>query len=345
MNISYTFNIETSIEFIHMNTFLIKVEEQYKEEFLSNFNKSKSLIDTQDDIDSNGNEIIDDNVCSCGCKEFTIVGCNKICVNCNSVIEVTTFSKEVADNESKAENELFKNIKSKTTSNDRYKNIPHAEIALKKIYDEIMETTGKYINEIKKYNITKSLHTEIIANTVRLYKEIYEEKNHRNPPKTAILAICFNYVSKENFIYWSKKELAKMFNMTQKHITKGNNKVNKLASINHEFRKLLNRRPLVIFDILEEIKFKFGSKLSSTDIQRLTEITNRISELPVVLKNTPRPIMGGLFAKFVKVYDIKNISNKDIIQELNISSSSINKYSKLLGYMIYPKEIVRYNFI
>lgn len=264
-----------------------------------------------------------------------------ICDDCATVLEEDVTSSDIRDNESKPFNELFPNIKNriitmrKSTKSSHsltvWNSIPYQEKALHSTY---LDALKKYTEYCKKKSFSTDNAPDIICKTLILYKEISKEQSRRNPIKMGIIAICFNYISKEKYVIWTKKELAEIFQVDVKYITRGNNLINKFCKDNKDFCKMINRSPITLNDMLDKIRFKFKDKLSEEDFINLKKIIKRVEELPVTLNNTPRPIMSGIFANYIKVFGVQGISIEDIIRELPASPSSISKYINLYAHVV-----------
>lgn len=266
-----------------------------------------------------------------------------LCKSCLSIVSV----EKTEENKKEEEiiNKLLPNYRTRTVISSgsnrikkvyTYVSISSEERSINKIYNDILEKYTKNISIANGHDVKKA-EKDLIIMTIMLYKKIIKFGGtiHRDPLKTGIIAICFQYIAKDNYIIWTNKEISKIFNVEMKHITKGVRIINKLAKIEPEFRKHINRNPITLSDMVEKINFRFPL-ITYDDLNRLKKIVNRIKETRTALTNTPRPIISGILYNYVKLYNIP-ISKKEIIEGLSVSDSSITKYSKKFKYVIYKK--------
>jgi hypothetical protein len=273
--------------------------------------KKKNREDTE-----NINKEICDN---CSSTVFTINGIYLVCDTCSSVI------REYKNNDINREIELLPNTKTRTSvcgngklSRDMqrmytYMWIPTDERSINNVYKEIYDKISGHLDIINRHNTQKKTIKGLALKIATLYKQVLKYgKVRRNPLKTGILAICFHYVSKENY-----------------------NIINKTCRINKEFRKLVNRVPITLLDMIEKIDYKFAS-IKRKDILRLKRIIRRIQDLPIVINNTPRPVISGILLNYSIFYGMTDTINVTTIEKsLSVSTSSINKYSNRLSHVIY----------
>ena len=281
----------------------------------------------------------------CNCTETKKDTRHIICKGCLSIIK--SYENIESTKDADYELDIIPNMKTRTTvyGNTKfgrtmqrvytYISVPTKERSTNNIYKEILGKYCRHLDRAARHDSKNKISKDLIARTVKLYNKVVENsKIHRNPLKTGIISICFHYVAKENYIIWTKKELSEIFEVDIKHITKGNNIINKICRINHEFRGLINRSPITLIDMIEKINHKFPS-ITREDIIRLKNIVNRIKMSPKVINNTPTPIISGILLNYVKLYGIKHISIQDIQNKLSVSPSSINKYSNYFSYAVY----------
>lgn len=226
----------------------------------------------------------------------------------------------------------------------KYITVQHHEKTLYNLKKEITAKIGRHLNIVNRNN-TKCIPTELINNTIKLYANIINisKKIYRDPLKMGIIAMCFYYISKDNYVIHARKALANIFEIKQTYITDGNNNINRLCRENSEIGALINRDPITLYDMIDKIAHSF-STLTTKDINNLKKILKRVINSQHAIANTPQAVMSGIFYNYIKYNNINTISKKDIVKKLDISISSIGKYSKLFKYAMYNYEIQHFKF-
>lgn len=308
--------------------------------FLEKYSGGSSMVKKKNrEEEEEDNKIICE---QCGSTDVILNTIYITCTRCSYVL------KKYKTNDINTEVSLLPNMKTRTSvcGNGKqardmqrlytYMWIPTDERSIHNVYKEIYNVVSKHLNLINRHDTQKRTANTLSMKTAILYRELIRcDKVHRNPLKKGILAKCFYYKSKENYIILTKKELAKIFEIDVKYVTKGNNIINKTCRANKEFRKLVNRSPITLIDMISKIDHKFPT-ITEIDIERLKRITKRIKDLSISLNNTPRPIISGLLLNYAIYYGMTDTINSSTIEDkLSVSSSSINKYSSMLSHVIY----------
>lgn len=193
--------------------------------------------------------------------------------------------------------------------------------------DKVQLETRKFITEVfKRNNITNTL---IINETTKLFTILNKLLCRRTPIKFGILANAFRYVSKNYYRLYSYKELAKMFNIKKKIITKSNKIINALCKENIKIKNMINQKPIKLIDYSLTIKDKFP-EFNKDDMRILDEIMVAIEGTLINKCNEPKSILAGLIVNLIELTPrLKlQISRSMIRSRLNVSSSTVIEYKE-----------------
>jgi transcription initiation factor TFIIIB Brf1 subunit/transcription initiation factor TFIIB len=205
------------------------------------------------------------------------------------------------------------------------------------VYKE--NTLAKVFNDIetkcKKYRITKA----IIDGAKILYKNLKQKKHDFGPSEgknviirgfncKQIVAACFHFAAILQHQPRSTKEVADIFDMTYKQITKGCRKFLEIMKDN-----------FIIFDIKpscgSDFINRFGSKieLPNNTIQLAQTISNNATKLDIASNHQATSIAAASILMAITINNNKNINKKIIGTAFGISDVTISiTYKKLLPY-------------
>lgn len=301
---------------------------------------NQDIILTKDD---------DCNICkTCGHDKFRRdekLG-DTVCENCLKIVYTINTSEKLIDAATNPVNQLLFQTKNRVVISGgknnyrrrqcKWDGISSSEAADNKLLNEII---GKFkrVPNIIAYG---TISNDDIANALLIYRFIKKIKQRRDPIKMGIIAKAFYWVSKDNHILYSANDLAKMFNIDKKYISKGNKIINGYCQDYPEFDNLIEKSPISANDIIDKIQYKFDKLVTNKDIMELKVLANRIGETLTALKNTTRAVICGIFNIYCS-QRIPTITKSMICEKMSISDSSISKYSKVFGYLIYDRK--KYN--
>lgn len=306
----------------------------------------------------------------CGSKNFTTCEEMIVCITCNTIIE-ERFSDKITwkSGESRELNDcsstvsrIMPEISTKTYISGRcsralkqlhqWNSSSYSEKVNKKIYDDLCILYANYVklkakeryardHNIPIKNVPENkliiplINKEIIEDTVMKYKAINNTKISRFPIRDGVIAKCFYYACKDRYIIMHNQDLTKMWNIKNDVISRGNNKLNKQLKANKKIWSQFNKRPIKLTDYIYNLRGIFP-KLLEEHVAIIKRIIYRIIDNRIVLKNTPRAILSGILNNCIRIYKFP-ITYLDIKDELYISISTINKYTKSLEPLIYRK--------
>uniref|UniRef100_A0A6C0BTM5 Cyclin-like domain-containing protein n=1 Tax=viral metagenome TaxID=1070528 RepID=A0A6C0BTM5_9ZZZZ len=186
----------------------------------------------------------------------------------------------------------------------------------------------KVFNEISNVCKSNNLPTIISDTAASLYSIISDTKISRGNNRKGIIAACVFNACKECYVPRSVKELADMFKITPKVLTKGCKNYTEIIRINKiNIDRIQNTRSINISDFIE--RFSYNLNFNENDIKKISIISDLCSQNDLVYDNTPPAMASGCIYLFVKLNKL-TISKKDISDKCFISEVTINKcYKKL----------------
>lgn len=205
--------------------------------------------------------------------------------------------------------------------------MPYKERSLSKVYKEI-----KFI--CNKHNIIKY----ILNDAKILYKRISDTKHvggdkegkniiTRGKNRKGIIAACLYFACKRKGNTRSPKEIAKMFNLTETHVTKGCKSFLKLLKISNMEYEFNSSSPV---DFIKRYAHELG--LSQRHSNEVILIATNVHRLKIASKNTPLSIAMGCILLIAKKYNL-SVSKKTITQRYNISEvTSFKAFKKIEVY-------------
>lgn len=184
--------------------------------------------------------------------------------------------------------------------------------------------------------INHGIPTSIIEEAKMFYKTVSENKISRGENRNGIIASSIYMSCKSNKVPRSTKEIAKIFNLKTKTMTKGCKKFQDVMKLNVEST------------CADDFIQRFCSKLSlDTEIRDLCrEIVAKADELCVVSENTPPSISAGSIYLCNVVCGL-GISKKDMAAACELSQVTLSKcYKKLYDHrrlLFSPEAVYKYN--
>ena len=198
-----------------------------------------------------------------------------------------------------------------------WNSMPYKERSLYKVFMEIEQ-------KCKKNNITQKVR----ETSKTLYQIISSTKISRGSNRTGIIAACVFYGCKECDVPRSTKEIADIFSINIKVMTKGCKNFTEILRLNKINKKRVkNHKNISINDFID----RFCSKLNlkEEDIKNIHIISEIAEKNNLVNDNTPPSMASGC----ILLYILKNkisIDKKDISNICKISEVTIVKcYKKL----------------
>jgi transcription initiation factor TFIIB len=184
--------------------------------------------------------------------------------------------------------------------------------------------------------INNGIATSIIEEAKMFYKKVSESKISRGENRSGLIASSIYMSCKSNKVPRSTKEIAKIFNLKPKTMTKGCKKFQDVMNMNMEST------------CADDFIQRFCSKLNlDNEIRELCrDIVQKADELCIVSENTPPSISAGSIYLCNVVCNL-GISKKDMAIACELSQVTLSKcYKKLYDNrsMLFSSEaIYKYN--
>ena len=197
----------------------------------------------------------------------------------------------------------------------QWQGMPYKERSKYKVFTEITQVC-------KQNNIP----TKIINEAKSLYNIITQTKISRGANRKGIIGACLYFACKECNVPRGSKEIAVMFNIDSKVMTKGCKKCQEIISMNKKNKnRLSTNNSIKPCDFIE----RFCNKLNidENNIQAIFELCNRITSQNVICENTPQSVAAGCILYYCKSNTIE-FNKKEISSICNISEVTINKCNK-----------------
>jgi len=209
------------------------------------------------------------------------------------------------------------NYMDRISTRQRWNSMPYKERSKYKVFVEI---------ELKCSNHKLPI---VISETAKsLYSVISDTKISRGENRRGVIAACVFNACKECNVPRSVNEVATIFDMNSKVLTKGcknYTEIIRLSKIN--IKRTQNTGTIKVDDFIE--RFCYNISLDEGDIDIIKIIAIYCEKLNLVYDNTPPAMATGCIYLFCKLKKL-DISKKIISENCSISEVTINKcYKKL----------------
>ena len=209
------------------------------------------------------------------------------------------------------------NVYDRLSTRQNWNSMPYKERSKYKVF---MEISAK-CNENKLPNI--------ISETAKsLYSVISDTKISRGKNRKGIIAACVFNACKECKVPRSVKEIAKMFDMDSKILTKGCKNYTEISRLNKcNVKRDQDSDTINLDDFIE--RFCHNISILEKDMKIIKYISTICKSLNLIYDNTPPAMATGCIYLHIQLKKI-DISKKIISENCNISEVTINKcYKKL----------------
>jgi len=208
----------------------------------------------------------------------------------------------------------------------QWNSMPYAERSLYKVFDHIQRTCK-----------TNDLPEKICMTAKSLYSIIAKTKISRGNNRKGIIAACVYHACKECDVPRSINELAHMFSIESKIMTKGCKNYTEIIRMSTiEKKRIFQITEVNLYDFID----RFSSKLALSENER--KIIHKVALIceteKIISDNTPPSMASGCIYLYCKIKNNK-ITKKDISDICKISEVTINKCFKKLesNKIIYDK--------
>mgnify|MGYP000532326283 CR=1 FL=1 len=186
-------------------------------------------------------------------------------------------------------------------------------------------------------NATNSgISNSIIEEAKMFYKQVSENKISRGENRSGLIATSIYMSCKSNKVPRSTKEIAKIFNLKTKTMTKGCKKFQDLMQINMDCT--------TPNDFIQRFCCKLGL---DNEIRELCKnVVEKADELCIVSENTPPSISAGTIYLCNVICGL-GISKKDMADACELSQVTLSKCFKKLyehrSLLFSPDDVYKYN--
>ena len=199
----------------------------------------------------------------------------------------------------------------------KWNSMPYKERSLYKVFNEIEQRCDR--NNLPK----------IISSTAKsLYRVISETKISRGSNRKGIIAASVYFACKECSVPRSTKELAHIFDIDSKIMTKGCKNFTEIMRMSsYDKNRVQSHKSVNLDDFIERFSHKLS--LDKDDINHILRISNLCQNIGINNDNTPPAMASGCIYLYIRYMKI-DISKKDISDICKISEVTINKcYKKI----------------
>lgn len=297
-----------------------------------------SLDDTKVDKDDNNNNLCE----NCGSQNFEtdllngIIVCMDCSLICHELLDKNVYNSS-SDNYGCPINFYYPN----SSLGTKVKNGKFSTIAVMEKWSRMpyKERSLHDVNNYIEMNCKKGhIPTSIIDNAKILFKRINDLRNPKNTEKhviirginrKGIIAACvFNGAIMQNMPR-SPKEIAEVFNIPEKQVTKGCRKLKELLPSDTILCELKSSQT---YDFICRKEFSKQLDLNERHLQLAKTMSKNIKKLNIATDHQPPSIAAGSILLLSEILEL-NISKKLISKIFGISQVTIIKiYKKIKDY-------------
>lgn len=218
-------------------------------------------------------------------------------------------------------------LNNKVALYQRWNSMPYKEWSKYKVFNDITL-------KCEKNNLSK----KVIDTSKSLYSIISEYKISRGNNRKGIIAACVFNACKECNAPRSIKELAKIFEITPKVLTKGCKNYTEIIRKNKiNIDRNQKTDSINLNDFIERFSNKLN--LSKNDVKEIIFIANLCHKYLLVYDNTPPSMATGCIYLYIKLKNLP-INKKLISENCLISEVTINKcYKKISLHEEFMKDV------
>jgi len=193
------------------------------------------------------------------------------------------------------------------------------------------------INKIAQKASVGNVPQSIIDATMKMYQIISKDYIKRGTSRESLIAACFFNALKDNNLIRSNEEVAKLFEIKSKKLSKGCNEFAELMfAKDKDYVKKM--RPIEPKDLIE--RFCSIMDLDERFINIGARISILVDKLGICQENNPKSIAVGCIYFISQNYDL-GFSKKEIADQCHTSevtvSNTYNQMSKFKKYLL-PRE-------
>lgn len=199
----------------------------------------------------------------------------------------------------------------------QWNSMPYGERSMYKVFVDI-ET-----------RCSKAGFPKVIPQTAKsLYRILSETKVSRGSNRIGVIAACVYNSCKECGVPRSPNEIAKIFDISTKIMTKGCKQYTEIMRMSKtDLSRINNLKSIDLDDFIE--RFSYNLKIPEDEIQLIMRLSSVSQDLGLIGDNTPSAMASGCIYLYVKNFDLE-INKAEISDVCQISEVTINKCCKKL---------------
>ena len=176
---------------------------------------------------------------------------------------------------------------------------------------------------------SKAGFPKVIPQTAKsLYRILSETKVSRGSNRIGVIAACVYNSCKECGVPRSPNEIAKVFDISTKIMTKGCKQYTEIMRMSKtDLSRINNLKSIDLDDFIE--RFSYNLNIPEDEIQLIMRLSSVSQDLGLIGDNTPSAMASGCIYLYVKNFDLE-INKSDISDVCQISEVTINKCCKKL---------------
>jgi transcription initiation factor TFIIB len=211
----------------------------------------------------------------------------------------------------------FKSNMTRVNRYQQWNSMPYKERSLYKVFMDISEKCA-----------TADLPKVISETAQSYYRNVSETKISRGSNRIGIIAACIYYACKECKVPRSTAELASLFDIDSKIMTKGCKKFTEITrlSINRNSQnRIQSQKSINLHDFIERFCHKLN--IDSSHQIKIKQLSELCEKMDLINDNTPPAMASGCIYLYLRHKKIE-MDKKTISDVCKISEVTINKCSK-----------------
>ena len=317
------------------------------------YNCSEYFNDNKLNTDSSNSETSSSNKCSDGCLDedvYIVDGRHKVCKKCG-IINGKIISLE-PEWRSGNEDNNFDNSRCGMVSNEllpssslgsqltncknyniikmqKWTSMPYSERKLWSVYEQLDDIGIKH-NIPKDVILDSKIYYKIMCNQKHTHgKNAGKTVIHRAKKKIGLIGVCLFYACENNGLARTHKEIAPMFDINQKDITKAKKRFDELLS-GTDHKNIIESTTNHIDDYI--LRYCSLMNLDPELIINIQNFTIMVDNLGILCESIPQSVVAGCIYFISQHYNL-GITKKELSDIVKLSEVTIIKtYNKLYKF-------------
>jgi transcription initiation factor TFIIIB Brf1 subunit/transcription initiation factor TFIIB len=194
------------------------------------------------------------------------------------------------------------------------------------------------LNKIAQKANIDNVPQSIIDSTMKMYKIVSKDYIKRGTSRECLIAACFFNALKDNNMIRSNEEVAKLFGVKSKKLSKG---CNEFAELMYQKDKdyVKKMRPIDSKDLIE--RFCVVLEIDERYIEIANKVALLVDKLGICQENNPKSIAVGCIYLISQNYNL-GFTKKEIADNCHTSEVTVsNTYSQMAKFKkyLFPKNV------